>query len=123
MCLQRVDRQGRRYPMTGERVQDRSDPKPAGPKGDGVKRVPRRRGASQAAPKRPPRPAAGPTSVARPKSKERLDVALVTRGLAPTREKAARLIMAGHVEGDGRRADKAGGLLDETAPAALAPHP
>src|SRR5262245_38864298 len=110
MCLQRVDRQGRRYPMTGERVKDRSDSRRTGPKGDSVKRGPRRRGAHQTAPKRPVRPAARPTSVARPKTKERLDVALVTRGLAPTREKAARLIMAGHVEVNGRRADKAGVL-------------
>jgi 23S rRNA (cytidine1920-2'-O)/16S rRNA (cytidine1409-2'-O)-methyltransferase len=49
-----------------------------------------------------------------------LDVALVTRGLAPTREKAARLIMAGHVEVNGRRADKAGVLIDEAAPVAVA---
>jgi 23S rRNA (cytidine1920-2'-O)/16S rRNA (cytidine1409-2'-O)-methyltransferase len=82
-----------------------------------VKRVPRRRGASQGA---PARPAAGPKTAARPKTKERLDVALVTRGLAPTREKAARLIMAGHVEVNGQRADKAGVLIDEAAPVAVA---
>jgi len=80
-----------------------------------VKRVPRRRGVPQAA--TPPRPA---RAAARPKAKERLDLTLVSRGLAPTREKAARLIMAGHVEVNGRRADKAGVLVDETAPVAVA---
>jgi len=55
----------------------------------------------------------------RHKSKERLDVTLVTRGLAPTREKAARLIMAGHVEVDGRRADKAGALVEDSVPLAV----
>ena len=38
----------------------------------------------------------------------RLDVLLVARGLAPTREKAQALILAGLVEVDGRRAEKAG---------------
>ena len=85
-----------------------------------MKRVPRRRGASQTAPVRPAPAAARPKTSAGPKSKERLDVALVTRGLAPTREKAARLIMAGHVEVNGRRADKAGVLIDEAAPVAVA---
>jgi 23S rRNA (cytidine1920-2'-O)/16S rRNA (cytidine1409-2'-O)-methyltransferase len=79
-----------------------------------VKRVPRKRGVPQPAPAGPAR-AAG-----RAKAKERLDLTLVTRGLAPTREKAARLIMAGHVEVNGRRADKAGVLVDETAPVAVA---
>ena len=82
-----------------------------------MKRVPRRRGASQAA---PARPAVSPKTAARPKTKERLDVALVARGLAPTREKAARLIMAGNVEVNGRRADKAGVLIEETAPVVVA---
>ena len=85
-----------------------------------MKRVPRRRGASQAAPARPAHPAARPKTAASPKTKERLDVALVARGLAPTREKAARLIMAGSVEVNGRRADKAGVLVDETAPVVVA---
>ena len=59
-------------------------------------------------------------SAERHKAKERLDIALVSRGLAPTREKAARLIMAGHVEVNGQRADKAGALVDATAPVAVA---
>jgi 23S rRNA (cytidine1920-2'-O)/16S rRNA (cytidine1409-2'-O)-methyltransferase len=79
-----------------------------------VKRSPSRRGSHQAAPERK----AG--SVARPKAKERLDVTLVARGLAPSREKAARLIMAGHVEVNGQRADKAGTLVDTKAPVAVA---
>jgi len=45
------------------------------------------------------------------KVKERIDVALVSRGLAPTREKAAKLLMAGAVTVDGRRVDKAGALV------------
>ncbi len=79
-----------------------------------MKRVPRKRGVPQAAATRPA------SAAARAKAKERLDLTLVSRGLAPTREKAARLIMAGHVEVNGRRADKAGVLVDETAPVAVA---
>src|SRR6266404_3729971 len=45
------------------------------------------------------------------KVKERIDVALVSRGLAPTREKAARLLLAGAVLVDGRRVDKPGVLV------------
>ena len=41
----------------------------------------------------------------------RLDAALVARALAPSREKAARLILAGDVRVDGRRVDKAGALV------------
>jgi len=40
--------------------------------------------------------------------KERLDVLLVNRNLAPSREKAKALIMAGNVFVDGQREDKAG---------------
>ena len=40
--------------------------------------------------------------------RRRLDLLLVARGLAPTREKAQGLILAGLVEVDGRRSDKAG---------------
>jgi 23S rRNA (cytidine1920-2'-O)/16S rRNA (cytidine1409-2'-O)-methyltransferase len=45
---------------------------------------------------------------------------LVSRGFAPTREKAARLILAGQVAVDGRRADKAGVLVDAGAPVEIA---
>ena len=40
--------------------------------------------------------------------KERLDVLLVNRGLAESREKAKRTIMAGIVYVDGQKEDKAG---------------
>jgi 23S rRNA (cytidine1920-2'-O)/16S rRNA (cytidine1409-2'-O)-methyltransferase len=50
------------------------------------------------------------TVTARP-AKTRLDATLVARGLAPSREKAARMILAGGVLVDGRRADKAGTLV------------
>jgi 23S rRNA (cytidine1920-2'-O)/16S rRNA (cytidine1409-2'-O)-methyltransferase len=40
--------------------------------------------------------------------KSRLDVLLVARGLAPTREKAQAMILAGRVEVEGRRVEKAG---------------
>jgi 23S rRNA (cytidine1920-2'-O)/16S rRNA (cytidine1409-2'-O)-methyltransferase len=53
--------------------------------------------------------------------KERLDVLLVTRGLAPTREKAARLILAGLVQVDGQRADKTGALVTGSAQIQVAP--
>ena len=43
--------------------------------------------------------------------KERLDVLLVNRGLAPSREKAKALIMAGDVFVDGQREDKAGAMF------------
>ena len=44
--------------------------------------------------------------------KERLDVILVNRGLAPSREKAKRTIMAGLVRVDGRLEDKPGSVFD-----------
>jgi 23S rRNA (cytidine1920-2'-O)/16S rRNA (cytidine1409-2'-O)-methyltransferase len=44
-------------------------------------------------------------------NKERLDVALVRRGLAPSRERAQALIMAGHVYVGERMVDKAGTLV------------
>ena len=46
-----------------------------------------------------------------PQSRERLDVVLVARGLAPSRERARALILAGKVEVGGRVADKAGTLI------------
>ena len=54
------------------------------------------------------------------RAKTRLDAALVARALAPSREKAARLILAGAVRVDGRRVDKAGALV---APAAASRSP
>ncbi|MEO8431955.1 MAG: TlyA family RNA methyltransferase [Acidobacteriota bacterium] len=47
--------------------------------------------------------------------KSRLDLSLVARGLAPTREKAQGMILAGLVEVDGRRVDKAGAPVGEGA--------
>lgn len=47
--------------------------------------------------------------------KERLDVLLVNRGLAPSREKAKAVIMSGTVFVNGQREDKAGTLFDEKA--------
>ena len=55
------------------------------------------------------------SSVTTRRAKTRLDAALVARGIALTREKAARLILAGGVRVDGRRADKAGALVAETS--------
>ena len=48
-------------------------------------------------------------------SRQRLDVLLVQRGLAPSREKAKALIMAGEVFVDGQREDKAGSAFPEEA--------
>ena len=47
--------------------------------------------------------------------KERLDVLLVQRGLAPSREKAKALIMSGIVYVDGQKEDKAGTQFDGEA--------
>lgn len=47
--------------------------------------------------------------------KERLDVMLVNRQLAPSREKAKAVIMAGNVFVDGQREDKAGSMFKDTA--------
>ena len=46
------------------------------------------------------------------KEKERLDVLLVNRGLAPSREKAKTLIMEGIVYVDNQKEDKAGSMFD-----------
>lgn len=46
--------------------------------------------------------------------KERLDVLLVQRNLAPSREKAKAIIMSGNVFVDGEREDKAGTTFPET---------
>jgi 23S rRNA (cytidine1920-2'-O)/16S rRNA (cytidine1409-2'-O)-methyltransferase len=48
-------------------------------------------------------------------AKSRLDLLLVSRGLAPTREKAQAMILAGNVEVEGRRVDKAGTPVDVDA--------
>ena len=45
--------------------------------------------------------------------KERLDVLLVQKGLAPSREKAKTMIMEGNVFVDNQREDKAGTFFDQ----------
>jgi 23S rRNA (cytidine1920-2'-O)/16S rRNA (cytidine1409-2'-O)-methyltransferase len=72
-----------------------------------VKRSPSRKGGEAAA-------AARPLSKT-PRGRERLDVLLVARHLAESREKAARLILAGAVTVDGQRVDKAGALVSPGA--------
>lgn len=52
----------------------------------------------------------------KPKSKERLDKLLVTRGLVETRAKAQALILAGQVFSEQQRLDKAGQLVAVDAP-------
>lgn len=47
--------------------------------------------------------------------KERLDVLLVNRGLAPSREKAKAMIMEGNVFVENQREDKAGSMFDVEA--------
>lgn len=48
-------------------------------------------------------------------AKERLDVVLVNRGFAPSREKAKTMIMEGNVFVDNNREDKAGTMIDPEA--------
>ena len=48
-------------------------------------------------------------------AKERLDILLVDRGLAPSREKAKAIIMSGCVYVDGQKEDKSGSKFDEKA--------
>ncbi|MGH7360139.1 MAG: TlyA family RNA methyltransferase [Candidatus Methylomirabilales bacterium] len=58
-------------------------------------------------------------------ARRRLDLLLVERGFAPTREKARALVMAGAVRCGGVRVEKAGALLPADAPLEVAgpPHP
>ena len=46
--------------------------------------------------------------------KERLDVLLVKRNLAVSREKAKAVIMAGEVYVDGQKEDKAGSMFQDS---------
>jgi 23S rRNA (cytidine1920-2'-O)/16S rRNA (cytidine1409-2'-O)-methyltransferase len=98
-----------------------------------VKRSPKKRGLPK--PAVPPRkPAAGARAKtaatvterageARAKTKVRLDIALVERGLLESREKAARVILAGDVIVDGQRVDKAGALVTPGARIELVARP
>jgi 23S rRNA (cytidine1920-2'-O)/16S rRNA (cytidine1409-2'-O)-methyltransferase len=55
--------------------------------------------------------------------KSRLDLLLVARGLAPTRQKAQAMILAGQISVDGRRIDKAGTSVDGDADVQVAGPP
>jgi 23S rRNA (cytidine1920-2'-O)/16S rRNA (cytidine1409-2'-O)-methyltransferase len=55
------------------------------------------------------------TGLERNMSKERLDVLLVNRGLAESREKAKAIIMSGNVYVEGQKEDKAGSTFVDTA--------
>jgi 23S rRNA (cytidine1920-2'-O)/16S rRNA (cytidine1409-2'-O)-methyltransferase len=57
------------------------------------------------------------------RGRERLDRLLVERGLAPTREKAQALVLAGRVTVDGARADKPGQAVRAEAALEIAPGP
>ncbi|HEY7850400.1 MAG TPA: TlyA family RNA methyltransferase [Ktedonobacterales bacterium] len=56
-------------------------------------------------------------------ARQRLDLLLTQRGLAPSRERARALIMAGEALVDGRAVTKAGELVAETASVTLASPP
>jgi len=56
-------------------------------------------------------PSAGVSSSKQKAKRDRLDVLVAQRGLAPTRERARALILAGRVRVDGRVRDKAGTLV------------
>jgi 23S rRNA (cytidine1920-2'-O)/16S rRNA (cytidine1409-2'-O)-methyltransferase len=97
-----------------------------------VKRFPKKRGLPKPVHRHKSAPAARGKRVASPdrrsgegraKTKVRLDVALVERGLLDSREKAARLILAGEVLVDGQRVDKAGALVTPGARIELAVRP
>ena len=97
-----------------------------------MKRFPKKRGLSKpAVPQRKTAASARGKAAAvterggegRAKTKIRLDVALVERGLLDSREKAARVILAGDVLVDGQRVDKAGALVTPGAKVELVARP
>src|SRR5262245_12479394 len=59
----------------------------------------------------------------RARVRQRLDVVLVSRGLVESREKAARLILAGAITVDDQRVDKAGALVDPVSSITVAAGP
>jgi 23S rRNA (cytidine1920-2'-O)/16S rRNA (cytidine1409-2'-O)-methyltransferase len=68
-------------------------------------------------------PAQKPVEASRRVARERLDVSLTRRGLAPTRERARALVMAGVVLVDGRQALKPGALTKADATIEIAAQP
>ena len=64
-----------------------------------------------------------PASASHKPARQRLDLLLTERGLAPSRERARALIMAGEALVDGRAVTKAGALVSESASIALATRP
>ena len=58
-----------------------------------------------------------------PETRKRLDVLVVERGLADSREKARALILAGHVIVNGQKADKAGANIGASAQIELLAQP
>ena len=78
-----------------------------------MKKTPRTRGQALRIPA--PVKAKTPQPPASRLAKSRLDALLVERGLAPSRDKASRLVLAGAVQVDGRRVDKGGTLVDARA--------
>src|SRR3990172_9303444 len=56
-------------------------------------------------------------------TKRRVDTLLLERGLVESREKARAVVLAGGVSAGGRRIDKPGALVDETAALAVAAAP
>jgi 23S rRNA (cytidine1920-2'-O)/16S rRNA (cytidine1409-2'-O)-methyltransferase len=73
-------------------------------------------------PTEPPAPTPPSRSTRKP-ARQRLDLLLTQRGLAPSRERARALIMAGEALVDGRAVTKAGELVAETADVTLASPP
>ncbi|HEY7204917.1 MAG TPA: TlyA family RNA methyltransferase [Methylomirabilota bacterium] len=87
------------------------------------KSTPAVRGKASPAPERATAESRAKIPESRAKTKVRLDVALVERGLVESREKAARLILAGDVLVDGQRVDKAGALVTPGAKLELVARP
>jgi 23S rRNA (cytidine1920-2'-O)/16S rRNA (cytidine1409-2'-O)-methyltransferase len=65
--------------------------------------------------KSPPHGRETPAPASRKPPKQRLDILLVARGLAPTRQRAQALILAGQVRVNSQRSDKAGAAIPSDA--------
>jgi 23S rRNA (cytidine1920-2'-O)/16S rRNA (cytidine1409-2'-O)-methyltransferase len=79
--------------------------------------------ADPAEPTQPAEPGRRPAASQRKPTRQRLDLLLTQRGLAPSRERARALIMAGEALVDGRAVTKAGELVSATAEVTLATPP